>query len=68
MKEDDISGAIQLPVDAYAAVGGLDKQIQQIRDLIEIPLLRPDLFNYFGTYILLVLLLGTPGKLTLRLL
>ncbi|KZT22814.1 AAA-domain-containing protein [Neolentinus lepideus HHB14362 ss-1] len=34
--------------DSYAAVGGLDKQISQIRDLLEIPLTRPDLFKYFG--------------------
>ncbi|OSX57094.1 hypothetical protein POSPLADRAFT_1061796 [Postia placenta MAD-698-R-SB12] len=33
---------------AYTAVGGLDKQIAQIRDLIEIPLTRPDLFRHFG--------------------
>ncbi|CCL99759.1 uncharacterized protein FIBRA_01781 [Fibroporia radiculosa] len=34
--------------DTYAAVGGLDKQIRQIRDLIEIPLARPELFRHFG--------------------
>ncbi|CDO72261.1 hypothetical protein BN946_scf184970.g113 [Trametes cinnabarina] len=34
--------------DAYATVGGLDKQITQIRDLIEIPLTRPELFRQFG--------------------
>ena len=34
--------------DGYASVGGLDKQIAQIRDLIEIPLTRPDLFRHFG--------------------
>ncbi|KAG1884034.1 P-loop containing nucleoside triphosphate hydrolase protein [Suillus subluteus] len=34
--------------DAYAAVGGLDKTITQIRDLLEIPLTRPELFGYFG--------------------
>ncbi|KAI1789928.1 AAA family ATPase [Ganoderma leucocontextum] len=34
--------------DAYSAVGGLDKQIAQIRDLIEIPLTRPELFRQFG--------------------
>lgn len=34
--------------NAYATVGGLDKQIAQIRDLIEIPLTRPDLFRQFG--------------------
>src|SRR5712675_3485322 len=32
---------------AYAAVGGLDEQIAQIRDLIEIPLQRPELFRHF---------------------
>lgn len=34
--------------DAYATVGGLDKTIAQIRDLLEIPLTRPELFGYFG--------------------
>ncbi|KAG1794579.1 P-loop containing nucleoside triphosphate hydrolase protein [Suillus plorans] len=34
--------------DAYTAVGGLDKTITQIRDLLEIPLTRPELFGYFG--------------------
>lgn len=34
--------------DAYTTVGGLDKQIAQIRDLIEIPLMRPELFHEFG--------------------
>lgn len=31
-------------------MGGLDKQIAQIRDLIEIPLTRPELFRHFGEY------------------
>ncbi|THH05291.1 hypothetical protein EW146_g9942 [Bondarzewia mesenterica] len=34
--------------EVYSSVGGLDKQIAQIRDLIEIPLTRPDLFRHFG--------------------
>ena len=34
--------------DAYTSVGGLDKQIVQIRDLLEIPLTRPDMFRHFG--------------------
>ncbi|KAI0691255.1 AAA family ATPase [Cerioporus squamosus] len=34
--------------DAYKSVGGLDKQIAQIRDLIEIPLTQPELFRQFG--------------------
>ncbi|KAJ7505432.1 AAA family ATPase [Mycena galericulata] len=33
---------------AYDSVGGLDKQIAEIRDLLEIPLTRPELFRYFG--------------------
>ncbi|KAG6853114.1 hypothetical protein C0991_006804 [Blastosporella zonata] len=36
------------PNAAYSSVGGLNKQIQQIRDLLEIPLTRPELFRYFG--------------------
>lgn len=34
--------------EAYSTVGGLSKQIQEIRDLLEIPLTRPELFRYFG--------------------
>ncbi|KAJ3769376.1 AAA family ATPase [Lentinula raphanica] len=34
--------------DAYASIGGLDKQIAEIKDLLEIPLTRPDLFRYFN--------------------
>jgi AAA family ATPase len=34
--------------DAYATVGGLNKTIAEIRDLIEIPLTRPELFAHFG--------------------
>lgn len=35
---------------AYASVGGLGKQIEAIRDLLEIPLTRPELFRHFGTH------------------
>ncbi|KAI9452786.1 AAA family ATPase [Lactarius psammicola] len=38
----------QMSSDAYASVGGLDEQIAQIRDLLEIPLRRPELFRHFG--------------------
>lgn len=37
---------------AYASVGGLDKQIEIVRDLLEIPLTRPELFRYFGWWLL----------------
>ena len=39
--------------DAYSSVGGLDKQIEEIRDLLEIPLTRPELFRYFGKWSIL---------------
>ena len=34
--------------DTFSSVGGLNKQIEEIRDLLEIPLTRPELFRYFG--------------------
>ena len=37
-----------VPSDAYATVGGLEKAIAEIRNLIEIPLTRPELFAHFG--------------------
>lgn len=46
-KEIEVLGPSASP-QAYVSVGGLDKQIAQIRDLIEIPLTRPDLFRHFG--------------------
>lgn len=41
--------------EAYSTVGGLNKQIQEIRDLLEIPLTRPELFRYFGPWTLFLL-------------
>ena len=35
-------------VEGYSSVGGLEAQISQVRDLIEIPLTRPGLFRQFG--------------------
>lgn len=45
-------GVIDKPqsADAYTAVGGLDVQIAQIRDLIDIPFRRPDLFYHFREF------------------
>ncbi|KAI0028842.1 AAA family ATPase [Vararia minispora EC-137] len=34
--------------DAYSSVGGLTQQIELVRDLIDIPLMRPALFRHFG--------------------
>ncbi|KIY47237.1 AAA-domain-containing protein [Fistulina hepatica ATCC 64428] len=34
--------------DPYASLGGLAQQITQIRDLLELPLARPELFRHLG--------------------
>lgn len=47
ISQSENNSIISVPV-GYSSVGGLDKQIEQIRDLIEIPLTRPDLFRHFG--------------------
>ncbi|KAG9103485.1 AAA+-type ATPase [Ceratobasidium sp. 370] len=46
----------------YSTVGGLDKQIAAVRDLIEIPLMNPHLFHQFGLKPPKgILLYGPPG-------
>ncbi|KAL0574316.1 AAA+-type ATPase [Marasmius crinis-equi] len=56
-REDDLQKASKPEIevldtkgneDPYSSVGGLSKQISEIKDLLEIPLSRPDLFRYFG--------------------
>jgi AAA family ATPase len=39
---------VEPPPDPYALVGGLTSQISEIRDLIEIPLTRPELYKAYG--------------------
>lgn len=47
---------------SYAALGGLDRQIEQIRQLVEMPLTRPDVFQKYGLKPPRgVLLYGPPG-------
>ncbi|KAF8521374.1 AAA family ATPase [Hysterangium stoloniferum] len=59
--DDEPPAPITAPL-AYSSVGGLDLQISQIRDLIEIPLTRPDLFHHFGLKPPRgILLYGPPG-------
>ena len=33
----------------YELIGGMEDQIEQIRELVEWPLTRPELYNHFGT-------------------
>lgn len=32
----------------YSAIGGLSTQIETIRELVELPLMRPELYEHFG--------------------
>ncbi|EPQ29811.1 uncharacterized protein PFL1_02484 [Pseudozyma flocculosa PF-1] len=47
---------------AYASLGGLDRQIQEIRALVEMPLTKPEIFKQYGLRPPKgVLLFGPPG-------
>jgi proteasome regulatory subunit len=39
---------IEDPKETYEDIGGLDKQIQAIREIIELPLIKPELFEKIG--------------------
>jgi len=52
----------EVPEVKYSDIGGLDEQIQQIRDAIELPYLHPEEFKEFGlTPPKGILLYGPPG-------
>lgn len=52
----------EAPDVSYADVGGLEKQIQEIRESVELPLLKPELFRKVGIEPPKgVLLYGAPG-------
>ncbi|PWN36512.1 AAA-domain-containing protein [Meira miltonrushii] len=56
-----VNGALQKE-SAYATLGGLDAQIEELRKLVELPLKRPDLFQQYGLPAPRGLLLfGPPG-------
>jgi len=53
---------LESPKVSYSEIGGLDEQIREIRELVEFPLLRPDLFEKVGIEPPKgVLLFGPPG-------
>ncbi len=39
---------IEKPKEKYADIGGLDAQIQEIKETVELPLLKPELFEKIG--------------------
>ncbi|WWC90625.1 uncharacterized protein L201_005561 [Kwoniella dendrophila CBS 6074] len=52
----------QAPTEAYGLLGGLQPQIEQIKSLLDLPLLHPSLFKIFGlTPPKGILLHGPPG-------
>jgi len=36
------------PAESYADIGGLDKQVQEIKEAVELPLTRPELYEDIG--------------------
>ena len=39
---------VETPDESYADIGGLDPQIMEIREAVELPLKRPELFDRIG--------------------
>lgn len=58
----------KVPDSTYEMVGGLDKQIKEIKEVIELPVKHPELFDALGiAQPKGVLLYGPPGAYTLGL-
>lgn len=53
----------EIPTVSYADVGGLDAQIQQVRDAVELPFRHPEMYRAFGLRPPKgILLYGPPGS------
>ncbi|PWY98380.1 AAA-domain-containing protein [Testicularia cyperi] len=54
--------SVERVTDPYAKLGGLDRQIQEIKAMVEMPLMQPDIFRRYGLRPPKgVLLYGPPG-------
>lgn len=42
------SNKVDGELPGYESIGGMESQIEQIRELVEWPLTRPELYNHFG--------------------
>jgi transitional endoplasmic reticulum ATPase len=45
---DDATGSTEPPGVSYEDVGGLDKELDQVREMIELPMSHPELFQALG--------------------
>jgi len=48
LTEADLEAAVELPAVTYEDVGGLEGELEQIREMIELPLRHPELFDRLG--------------------
>ena len=63
-KDPLILGAeiVSKPIESYSDIGGLTTQLEELRDIVELPLTRPELFTKIGIEPPKgVLLVGPPG-------
>ncbi|MBN2067881.1 MAG: CDC48 family AAA ATPase, partial [Candidatus Diapherotrites archaeon] len=63
LKEKPVKGELEaIPRVAYEDIGGLDEQIQKVREMVELPMRHPELFRKLGIVPPKgVLLFGPPG-------
>ena len=55
------------PTESYADIGGLEQQIQEIKEAVELPLTRPELYEEMGIKPPKgVILYGVPGKINTK--
>jgi len=61
-KDDSYAQAVPRPTERYSDLGGMDDILQQIQQLIEYPLVRPEIYKFLGVDPPRgVLLRGPPG-------
>ncbi|KAJ5518979.1 ATPase AAA-type core [Penicillium expansum] len=61
-KSVSVVGLDKAPTESYADIGGLEQQIQEVRESVELPLLHPELYEEMGIKPPKgVILYGAPG-------
>lgn len=65
LKNNQVS-SVAAPAQAYGGIGGLDQQLQLVREVVELPLREPERFAELGISPPRgVLLVGPPGMLSM---